>query len=182
LKVHSKETEDLHKGIVEAYKKRLGEIEEFEGDEEEKNTSFERSYLHNAIYLHNLWFEQIEGEREDTDSPFLEEILQRRESDMNTFIKWMNVFAFDAKPNGWAIWGWSHAQKTFVGFPIKGHDECVPIGVTPLIVIDCWEHSYQGDYGLEFQDYLDVLWREINWEKIDQRHKDLATLFGFNLK
>ena len=184
MKVHTQETATLHEEITEAYKQRLGEIEDFEGDEEEKNTSFERSYLHNAIFLHKLWFEQLEGEKNenDMDSSFLEEILKRRESDLNTFIRWMNVFAFDAKPNGWAVWGWSYAQKTFVGFPIKSHDECVPLGVTPLIVIDCWEHSYQGDFGMEFQDYLDVFWREVNWDKIDQRHKELAKLFGFNLK
>jgi Fe-Mn family superoxide dismutase len=182
LKVHKPETAKLHEEIAEAYKKRLGEIEDFEGDEEEKNTSFERSYLHNAIYLHNLWFEQIEGERKETNSPFLEEILERRESDLNTFIKWMNVFAYDAKPNGWAVWCWSYTARTFVGLPIKSHDECIPLGVTPLLVIDCWEHSYLVDYGLDFQSYLDVFWRELNWDKIEQRHKELAKLFGFHLK
>jgi Fe-Mn family superoxide dismutase len=182
VKLHSPHTEEIHKQLLEGYKERLGEIEDFEGDEEEENTSFERSFLHNAIYLHNLWFEQLDGEQEETEAPFLEEILEKRESNLNTFMRWMNSFAKDAKPNGWAIWGWSYAQKSFVGFPVKGHDDGVPLGVTPLIVIDCWEHSYLEDYGLEFESYLEAFWRDINWDKIDQRHKELATLFGFNIK
>jgi Fe-Mn family superoxide dismutase len=155
-----------------------------EKDDEEKNTSFERSFLHNAIYLHSLWFEQTETvpDRESNEAPFLEEILKKRESDLNTFMKWMNVFAFDAKPHGWAVWGWSSVQKTFVGFPIKGHDQGVPLGVTPLLVIDCWEHSYLNDYETDFQQYLDVLWRDIDWRKVEERHKEIAKLFGFNLK
>jgi len=183
MALHSPETLKLHREIEESYKKRLGEIESMlEKNDDEKNTSFERTFLHNAIYLHNLWFEQVENISEKAnEAPFLEEILKRRESDINTFIKWMNVFAYEAKPNGWALWGWSHSQQTFVGFPMKGHDQSVPLGVTPLLVIDCWEHSYIGDYGIEFQDYLDILWRDLNWQKIDARHTELAKTFGFDL-
>lgn len=177
MKLHSKETAELHKEIFENYKNRLASIQD-----DDEISSYERTFLHNAIYLHTLWFEQLENEKENTESPFLEEILQRRESDLGTFIKWMNDFAKDAKPHGWAVWGWSYAQKTFVGFPIKGHDMNVPLGVAPLIVIDCWEHSYIKDFGLDFDGYLDVFWRQLNYEKIEHRHKDLASLFGFNIK
>lgn len=182
MRLHGKETEKLHLGLSETYKKRLGEIEEFDDDEEEKNTSFELSYLHNAIHLHTLWFEQLEDTKEDTESPLLEEILDRRDSDIVTFQRWMNGFANDAKGHGWAIWGWSYPLKTFVGFPVTGHDEGVPFGVVPLLVIDCWEHSYQIDFELNFGEYLDKFWREINWTKIEQRHTELAHLLGFNIK
>lgn len=182
MRLHSPKSEKVHKELLEGYKRRLGEIENFSNKEEEKNTSFERTYLHNAIYLHNLWFEQLERTKEDTSSPFLEEILLRRESNLQSFIKWMNLFAKDGTPHGWAVWGWSYPEKTFVGFPIKGHDLTVPLGIAPLLVIDCWEHSYLGDFGLDFDQYLDVFWKELNWDKIEERHQELAGLFGFNIK
>lgn len=182
MKLHSAETLQVHKNILEGYKKRLGEIESFSEEEEELNTSFERSFLHNAIYLHTLWFEQFETTKEDTKAPLLEEILQRRDSDMNAFQKWLSGFAQDAKPHGWAIWGWSHSVKTFVGFPISSHDEYVPLGVVPLLVIDCWEHSYINDYSTDFTAYLEDFWKMVNWEKIDERHHELAAMFGFDIK
>jgi len=182
MRLHSARTEELHKDLLENYKKRLGEIEDFDNEEEEKNTSFERTFLHNAIYLHTLWFEQLDGSLEHTESPLLEEILDRRETSLDKFIKWMSSFARDAKPYGWAVWGWSYAEKTFVGFPITGHDTSVPLGIAPILVVDCWEHSYMEDYGLEFDEYLDQFWREINWEVIETRHQELAQLFGFNIK
>jgi len=182
MRLHSQKTEKLHKELLDTYKRRLGAIEDFDNKEEEKNTSYERTFIHNAIYLHNLWFEQLDGAKEKTSSPFLEEILKRRESNLNAFMTWMNGFAKDGNPHGWAVWGWSYPEKTFVGFPIEGHDIAVPLGIAPLLVIDCWEHSYINDFGLNFDGYLDKFWNELNWDKIEERHQELAQLFGFNIK
>ena len=182
MEIQSKETEALHKEIVDGYKERLGKIEEAKDSEEEQEEPFERSLLHNAIYLHRLWFEQIESSAKDTSSPLLEEILKRRESDLSTFKSWISEFAKASQPNGWAIWGWAHSLKTFVGFPIRGHDDSIPLGVTPLLVIDCWEHSYLFDFKGDFDTYVDAFWQKLDWDVIEKRHHELATLFGYNLK
>jgi len=182
VEVQSKETEALHKEIVEDYKTRLKTLEDAKDSDEEQEEPFERSLLHNAIYLHRLWFEQIESKAKDTSSPLLEEILKRRESDMATFKSWVSDFAHAAQPHGWAIWGWAHSLKTFVGFPIRGLDDSVPLGVTPLLAIDCFEHSYIFDFKNDFDMYLEAVWQQINWDVIEKRHHELATLFGYNLK
>jgi Fe-Mn family superoxide dismutase len=173
------DTKRLHEEIAENYKERLESLEKKDRDEQEE--PYERSLLHNAIYLHRLWFEQ-EGETEENSSPLLDEILSRRDSDTATFKEWMNEFASVAQPNGWAIWGWAHSLKTFVGFPIRGHDESIPLGVTPLIVIDCWEHAWMADFDLDFEAYLEQFWANINWNIIEQRHHELARMFGYGVK
>jgi len=180
MMLHKPATEKLHLDLLDGYKQRLNHIEDTE--REEKEEPFERSFLHNAIYLHNMWFEQLEDHKNDTESPLLEEILKRRDSNLSTFQKWMNDFARDAKPNGWAIWAWSQTLKTFVGFPIKSHDDKVPVGIIPILVIDCWEHAYQLDYQNDFDSYLDQFWKDINWDVIEARHHELATLLGYGIK
>lgn len=180
MALNSQKVLTLHKEILENYKNRLDEIEA--KGKEEQEEPFERSFLHNAIYLHNLWFEQITDASPDSSSPLLEDILMRRDSDLNTFQTWLNRFALDADPHGWAIWGWSYSLKTFIGCPIRSHDYDVPLGVVPLLVIDCWAHSYIEDFGLGFQKYLDSFWKQLNWEVIEQRHKELTHLFGFGIK
>ncbi len=181
MELHTDETQKVHTKLFEDYKTRLEELEKME--DEEKEEPFERSLLHNAIYLHRLWFEQLEGRSEDMDSsPLLDEILSRRDSDLGTFQEWMNDFAHAAKPNGWAVWGWAQSLKTFVGFPLRGHDDSVPLGVIPLIVIDCWEHAWLADFELEFDQYLSEFWASMNWDVIEQRHHELAGLFGYGVK
>jgi len=183
MKLHSAQTAETHLQIVENYKKRLSVLEhQDDKDEEENEAPFERSFLHNAIYLHTLWFEQLTATKEKSSSPLLEEILEQRESDLPTFEEWMNTFAHDAKPNGWAIWGWSYSLKTFVGFPIRSHDEKIPLGVAPILVIDCWEHSYTEDYGTSFDEYLQDFWAQLNWTVIETRHHELAGMLGYNIK
>lgn len=184
MKLHTNETAELHQEIAQAYKDRLNHLENEDeaGEDEEKEEPFERSFLHNAIYLHALWFEQLSGSKEQTESPLLEEILERRESNLDTFMRWMNGFARDARPHGWAIWGWSNPLNTFVGFPIKSHDDKVPLGVQPILVIDVWEHSYIADFGTDLDGYLDKFWKEINWDVIEQRHHDLASQLGYDIK
>jgi len=182
MRLHTKETAETHLTLLENYKNRLGQLEDFKENQEEKETPFERSFLHNAILLHELWFEQLEDTKEDTKAPLLEEILARRESDLSTFQDWLGEFAHAASPHGWVVWGWSHTLKTFVAFPIKSHDENVPLGITPLLVIDCWEHSYITDYGIQFHEYLTQFWHDLNWDVIDRRHKELATMYGYDLK
>jgi superoxide dismutase, Fe-Mn family len=181
MKLHSPKVASTHRELFDAYKARLDELEG--QGEEEQEEPFERSFLHNAIYLHNLWFEQLtEAPADVTSSPMLDEILSRRESDAITFQNWMTDFAEAAKPNGWVIWGWSYSLKTFVGCPIRGHDSDVPLGVMPILVIDCWEHAYIEDYGIKFDDYIAKFWKDLNWQVIETRHKELASLLGFGLK
>lgn len=180
MRLHQEKTAELHQAIVDAYKERIGELEEA-GDEEQEEP-FERSFIYNALHLHTMWFEQLEDSKEKTSSPLLEEILERRESDIGTFEKWMGDFAKAAQPNGWAVWGWSYPLKTFVGFPIRGHDDGVPIGVAPILVIDCWEHSYIEDFGLDFEAYLSEFWTNLNYDVIERRHQEMASALGFDIK
>jgi Fe-Mn family superoxide dismutase len=179
MKLHSADTAKMHREILEDYKERLAELEQMDNEEQEE--PFERSYLHNAIHLHTLWFEQLEG-GEKTESPLLEEILERRDSDLGTFETWMSDFAWAAQPHGWAVWGWSYPLKTFVGFPIRNHDDSIPLGVTPILVIDCWEHSYVPDFGNDFESYLQQFWVSLNYHCLESRHQELAQLLGFDIK
>lgn len=181
MKLHSPATATVHQELVDAYKARMQEIES--ATDEEQEEPFERSFLHNAIHMHTMWFDQLtEAPADVKSSELLEEILKRRESDIGTFQKWMNGFAESAKPNGWAFWGWSYTLKTFVGCPIRSHDNDVPLGVVPLLVIDCWEHSYMADFGTKFEDYLSKFWAELNWQVIETRHKEIMSTMGFGVK
>lgn len=175
----SEKSNKIHIALVDEYKNRLEHLEETEVTEKEE--PFERSLLHNTMLLHNLWFEQIKFESKLKSSPLLDEILERRESDLGTFKNWLSKFAHAARPCGWAIWGWSNTLKTFVGFPIRGYDDATPLGVIPILVIDCWEHSYLYDYE-NFDTYLDQFWKMIDWQVIETRHQELAKMFGYGIK
>lgn len=43
-------------------------------------------------------------------------------------------------------------------------------GYVPLLGIDLWEHSYYIDYRNRRAEYLDNIWRIVDWEKIGSRY------------
>ena len=45
------------------------------------------------------------------------------------------------------------------------------IGCHPVIVLDCWEHSYYRDYLKNRPAYIRGMMKELNWNVIEDRVK-----------
>jgi Fe-Mn family superoxide dismutase len=61
--------------------------------------------------------------------------------------------------------------KKYVNFFFDEHTQNIPVGFYPLVVVDCWEHSYYKDYLNDFKSYLVAQMREFNWTVIEDRFK-----------
>ena len=49
------------------------------------------------------------------------------------------------------------------------HSLNVMITMHPVIVVDCWEHSYYRDYLKDRKSYVFGMMKELNWSVIDKR-------------
>ena len=68
--------------------------------------------------------------------------------------------------SGW-IWICQHEDASL--FVQDTHDAETPIVdplVTPLLVIDVWEHAYYLQYKNDRAEYINQLWSVINWDKL----------------
>lgn len=45
-------------------------------------------------------------------------------------------------------------------------------GVTPLLVLDNWEHSYYRDWKDEKTLYVDAFWKAVDWEYVEKVVRD----------
>ena len=72
-------------------------------------------------------------------------------------------------PVGWAVWAWSALDDQTHIFVLEEHHNSCPIGVVPLLVIDVFEHSYYLDHKSNREKYLNKLWKDINWEAVEDR-------------
>ena len=79
----------------------------------------------------------------------------------------------------WKItWGVSQDVKSdfqkgiqYANTVIDLHSQNVMIGMQPIIVVDCWEHSYYRDYLKDRKTYLYGMMKELNWSVIEERVK-----------
>ena len=59
--------------------------------------------------------------------------------------------------------------QRYINIFIDGHDGHVPMGVYPVIVLDCWEHAYTRDYLAMRDDYVFGQLKELQWDVIANR-------------
>ena len=136
-----------------------------------RNLKIDETYNCNAAFLHGLYFENIS----DLNSQITVDSLayMRLARDFGTFDKWQEDFVACSlsSRNGWAITFYNPNLKRYMNTIIDLHSTNVMVGMIPIIVMDCWEHSYYRDYLKDRKSYIFGMMKELNWSIIEKRFK-----------
>lgn len=131
----------------------------------------DEAYNLNAAFLHGLFFQNIS----DLNSTITMDSLSflRLERDFGSFDMWQKDFiaCAAANRNGWAITGYSTMLRRYVNTFIDLHSQNCMVGLHPIVVVDCWEHSYYRDYLSDRMSYVIGMMKELDWNVIEQRVK-----------
>jgi Fe-Mn family superoxide dismutase len=131
----------------------------------------DETYNLNAAYLHALFFDNISDQRSIITMDSL--AFMRIERDFGSFDAWQKDFvacALSAR-NGWAITIYNSMLKRYMNIIVDLHSNNIPMGSYPIIVVDCWEHSYYRDYLSDRKTYVYGMMKELDWKEIDERFK-----------
>jgi len=126
-------------------------------------------YNLNAAFLHALFFENIGDQQSVITMDSL--TFMRIERDFGSFDAWQKDFiacALSAR-NGWAVTVFNGFLGRYINVIVDLHSLNVPFSSTPIIVLDCWEHSYYRDYLKDRKTYVYAMMKELKWEKIEER-------------
>ena len=58
----------------------------------------------------------------------------------------------------------------------SNQDSPVLFGLTPLLTIDVWEHSYYLKYKNFREEYVKNIWKIIDWEKVEEIYKECSLI------
>ena len=177
----SNKNKESHQKLLEKYVKTLNEVstklDTVSRDEAASNCSEFRSlkidetYNLNAAYLHALFFDNIS----DLNSIITMDSLAflRLERDFGSFDAWQKDFVACAMSsrNGWAVTVYNSVVKRYMNVVVDLHSQNVPFASYPIIVLDCWEHSYYRDYLSDLKTYAYGMMKELNWDEIEERIK-----------
>ena len=134
-----------------------------------RSLKIDEVYNMNAAYLHALFFDNISDQRSVITMDSL--AFMRLERDFGSFDAWQKDFVaccLSAR-NGWGVTVYSTMLKRYINIVIDLHSVNVPIACYPVIVMDCWEHSYYRDYLSDRKTYVYGMMKELDWKEIEGR-------------
>ena len=125
-----------------------------------------------GMVLHEYYFENLAAKGKGNPSADFKRAL---EQGFGTFENWRRAFAGvgEMRGVGWAILYQDPVTEQLSNHWIEQHQDGVPSGFKPIVVMDAWEHAFLLDYKpSERSKYIDAFFANVDWEAV---HKRLVT-------
>ena len=131
-------------------------------------------FEYGGMVLHEYYFENLVAKgKGDPDN----EIKQAMEKSFGGLENWQEAFTAvgEMRGVGWAILYQDPATKQLSNHWIALHQDGVPSGFKPILVMDVWEHAFMLDYKpSERGKYIEAFFANTNWEVVNARLKNPA--------
>lgn len=128
------------------------------------------SFAVNAIKSHELYFQNISGQGGKPQGWLGTQI----EKHFGSFDAWQaDMKATGIAARGWVWFAYDWQNGSLFNYLGDAHDAFPIWHATPLVALDVYEHAYMIDYGVARADYIDVFFKNLDWNDVE---KTVATL------
>lgn len=161
-----------HAAYVSGANSALEKLEEARADNSfetvnllEKNLAFHLGgHANHTIFWHNLSPEgggEPEGE--------LHEAIKDQFGSFGAFQNHFAAAAAGIQGSGWAVLGWDAIGQRLLIFQLFDQQANIPVGITPLLMLDMWEHAFYLDYLNVKANYIKAFWNIAHWADVAER-------------
>ena len=77
--------------------------------------------------------------------------------------------AYSVQGSGWGVLAWQPLGSQLVILQAEKHQNLAQWGVTPILVLDVWEHAYYLQYQNRRAEFIDGFFDVINWDDVAAR-------------
>jgi len=126
------------------------------------------SFHFSSHILHSIFWTNLTNKQASPTGLLLKHI----EKSFGSFDKLKTYIAASSKNidgSGWGILGYQPYGNNLVVIQCENHEKLTQWGVVPLLVIDVWEHAYYLKYKNKRADFVDALFKIIDWDNVAQR-------------
>jgi Fe-Mn family superoxide dismutase len=99
----------------------------------------------------------------------LAEAIKDQFGSIEIFKKQFAAVAAGVQGSGWAVLVWDSIAKRLNIVQLFDHQSNLALTLTPIILLDVWEHAYYLDYKNLRGDYISAWWNIINWQDANRR-------------
>jgi len=161
-----------HQGYVNGYNKALEKLEEARqtGDYALiKHWEREAAFNGSGHYLHSIFWTNLKPN--GGGEPY-GEIAEQINKDFGSFANFkaqLTAATVAVEGSGWGVLAWDAVGEQLVVLQVEKHQNLTLYGVTPIFVMDVWEHAYYLKYQNKRAAFVDALWNLTNWDDINSR-------------
>lgn len=127
----------------------------------------------NSMILHEYYFDNLGGDGRTGGE--IERIIKEQFASQEAWeAEFKQTGMSLAGGSGWVILSYSPRDKRLYNIWSSDHTQGLADG-RPILVMDMYEHSYQMDYGADAKSYIDAFFKNINWQQVDDRLKQVKS-------
>jgi Fe-Mn family superoxide dismutase len=135
-------------------------------------------FEYNGMILHEYYFENLRSAAEPAP-PAGSGLTQALAAEYGGFEQWAGDFQAigEMRGIGWVILFQDPVTDRLSNHWITLHQEGIPAGFKPLLVMDVWEHAYMRDYkATERKKYVEAFFQNIDWSRVERRLREEAAV------
>jgi len=135
-------------------------------------------FEYNGMILHEYYFSNLRagGEPRPAPPPGIVHALARG---FGSLERWQGDFHAigTMRGIGWVLLCQDPMTDALTNHWVSLHQDGVPAGFKPLLVMDLWEHAFMRDYeASEKSHYIAAFLRNVDWTAVEQRRQSPAAL------
>ncbi|KNX35990.1 superoxide dismutase [Luteipulveratus halotolerans] len=165
---HSKHHDTYVKGANTA----IEQMEEMRDKDElgkvnllEKNLAFNLAgHVNHSVFWPNM--SPDGGDKPDGE---LQQAIDDQFGSFDAFRAHFEANALGIQGSGWSILAWDSIGQRLLICQLYDHQGNLPVGLTPLLMLDMWEHAFYLQYRNVKPDYVKAWWNIVNWADVIDR-------------
>ena len=135
-----------------------------------RELKMEEGFAANAILLHEAYFDVLGG-KGNPEGKIVDAIVK----DFGSFDAWQEEFkALGLSARGWAVLAYDFNDGRLHNYLADMHNQGGVWGVSPILVLDVYEHAYFIDYGSDRKTYIEDFFKNLNWKAINKKFDKIA--------
>lgn len=135
-------------------------------------------FEYNGMILHEYYFSNLRGGA-DPRPAAASALAQTLAGAFGSVERWQADFRAigGLRGVGWVLLCQDPSTERLTNHWVTLHQDGVPAGFKPLLVMDVWEHAFMRDYAAtERGRYIDAFFRNVAWSAVERRLRDPRAL------
>lgn len=122
----------------------------------------------NGMRLHELYFGNMTKGGVNLSERILHQKIVSTWGSVDAWKKDFVALAF-MRGIGWVVLAHDKKDGKLFNVWVNEHDAGHLVGLTPLLVMDVFEHAFMLDYGVKRADYINAFMSSVDWHAVEER-------------